>query len=92
MSAIAVAFAKRIAMNKLRKFAGQAQAQANRKAREMAQAAERRVNAGMYRVVNQHYGNNQRSRALANSLKRHVTNNMNRGRNNIRITPPPMMR
>lgn len=57
--------------------AAQAQAMAAAKAQELANLAKRKANAGISSMVAQHFGNNNRSRALANSLKQHVTAQIN---------------
>ena len=95
MSAIAAQLAKKMAQNQARRMALKAQNQAKqyaaRKAQQVANAAKRRVNAGITGVVQRHLGNNAQARALANKLKAHVSNKINTAhavtKNQIKAAP-----
>jgi hypothetical protein len=95
MSAIAAQLAKKMAQNQARRMALKAQNQAKqyaaRKAQQVANAAKRRVNAGITGVVQRHLGNNAQARALANKLKTHVSNRINTAssvaKNQIKAAP-----
>lgn len=95
MSSLAASFAKKIAQNQARALAVKAQNKAKQyaaqKARQVANAAKRRANAGITRLVQRHVGNNAQSRALANKLKAHVSNRINtahaKTQNQIKATP-----
>jgi hypothetical protein len=82
MSSAALALAKKLAQNKAKAVALHAQNQAKRyaasKARQVANSAKRHVNSGISSVVQKHLGNNAQSRALANKLKAHVSNKINK--------------
>jgi hypothetical protein len=87
--------AKKMAQNRARALALKAQNQAkqyaSRKAQQVANAAKRRVNAGITGVVQRHLGNNAQARALANQLKAHVSNKINMAhavtKNQIKTAP-----
>jgi len=81
MAAVFTPEFKKRAMNAAKSFAAQhqnaAKAFAAQKARELANAAKRRVNSGVSALVNKHLGNTPQSRALANAMKAHVTRGIN---------------
>jgi len=78
MSAAVGAFAKKLAQSEMaRKAQNQAKKYAANKARQVANSAKRRANAGISTLVQKHLGNNAQSRALANKLKAHVANKIN---------------
>lgn len=72
-----MSYGKNLERNMARKAQNQAKQYAAQKARQMANAAKRRVNSGITGVVQRHLGNNAQSRALANKLKAHVSNKIN---------------
>jgi hypothetical protein len=78
---MAITFAKKLAQNQAKKLTMKAQNQAKQyaaqKARQMANAAKKRVNAGITGIVNKHMGNSPQARALANQLKTHTTQKIN---------------
>lgn len=96
---VMIARAKKMAENQARAMALKAQNQAKqyaaRKAQQVANAAKRRVNAGITGLVNKHMGNNPQARALANQLKTHVSTGINAAhsvaRNQIKAVPAARM-
>lgn len=95
MTNMLAARAKKMARNQARAMALKAQNQAKqyavRKAQQVANAAKRRVNAGITGLVNKHMGNSPQARAMANQLKAHVTNKINMAhtitKNQIKAAP-----
>jgi uncharacterized protein YpuA (DUF1002 family) len=95
MASLGASFAKKIAENHARALAAKAQNKAKQyaaqKARQVANAAKRRANAGITSIVQRHMGNNAQSRALANKLKAHVSNKINlahaKTQNQIKAAP-----
>ena len=83
------------ARNYLMKSQNNAKRYAIRKAQELSNTAKRRVNAGITNMVNKHVGNNPNARRLANSLKAHITGQINAAskftRNRINAAPPLKM-
>jgi fructoselysine-6-P-deglycase FrlB-like protein len=76
---------KKRAMNAAKTFAAKhqnaAKAFAAQKARELANAAKKRINSGVSALVSKHLGNTPQSRALANAMKAHVTRGINMAHN-----------
>lgn len=53
------------------------QSYASDKAKQLVSKARNNATRGLSSIVNQHMGNNQQSRALANALKKHISNGIN---------------
>lgn len=86
----AVSYAKNKAQNQARTLSLAAQNKAKqfalRKTRQVANAARKRVNAGITGLVNKHMGNTPQARALANQLKAHTVNKINMAASSVNKT------